>query len=135
MTKTVLDFRRRNRTRARRRVCACRTGHRVIASGETRPQVWELRQEAKSRGVDMQVIKFNVANENDHTHALAHDVDVLLNNAVIMEPGPLVEIPMQVFRSVFETNVFAALEVAQGFAREMVARGRGRIVWTFLVAA
>jgi short-subunit dehydrogenase len=116
MTKTVLDYRRRNRTRARRRVCACRTGHRVIASGETRPQVWELRQEAKSRGVDMQVIKFDVANENDHTHALAHDVDVLLNNTVIMEPGPLVEIPMR----------DSDASISFGIRNERVRSARGR---------
>ena len=41
---------------------------------------------------------------------------------------------MAVFRSVFETNVFAALELAQGFARAMVTRGSGRIVWTSSVA-
>lgn len=46
----------------------------------------------------------------------------------------MVEIPMSVFRSVFETNVFAALELAQGFARQMVRRGSGRIVWTSSVA-
>jgi hypothetical protein len=66
----------------------------------------------KARAVDVQHIKFDVANENDRTHALTHDVDVLLNNAVIMEPWPLVKIPMPVFRSVCETNVFAAIEVA-----------------------
>ena len=59
---------------------------------------------------------------------------MLFNNAGIMESGPMVEIPMPVFRSVFETNVFAALELAQGFARAMVKRGGGRIVWTSSVA-
>nr|WP_244109305.1 SDR family oxidoreductase [Burkholderia anthina] len=109
-------------------------GHRVIACGQIWPQVWALRQEAKARGADMQVIKFDVTNEIDRAHALTYDVDVLLNNAAIMESGPLVEIPMAVFRSVFETNVFAALEVAQGFARRMVVRGHGRIVWMSSVA-
>jgi NAD(P)-dependent dehydrogenase (short-subunit alcohol dehydrogenase family) len=109
-------------------------GHRVIACGHIWPQVSELRQEARSRGVDIQVLKFDVTSEIDRTHALTHDVDVLLNNAAIMESGPMVEIPMPVFRSVFETNVFAALEVAQGFARKMVARGHGRIVWMSSVA-
>lgn len=37
-----------------------------------------------------------------------------------MESGPIIEIPMSVFRSVFETSVFAAFELAQGFARVMV---------------
>ncbi len=109
-------------------------GHDVIAGCQIWPQVWELRSAAKAEGLAMQVIKLDVLNAIDREHALAHDIDVLFNNAGIMESGPMVEIPMAVFRSVFETNVFAALELAQGFARAMVKRGTGRIVWTSSVA-
>ena len=58
----------------------------------------------------MRVIKLDVLSDIDRAHALALDFDVLFNNAGIMESGPMVEIPMPVFRSVFETNVFAALD-------------------------
>lgn len=109
-------------------------GHKVIAGCQIWPQVWELRNTAKEEGLDIQVIKLDVLNEIDRHHALNLEIDVLFNNAGIMESGPMVEIPMPVFRSVFETNVFAALELAQGFAREMVKRGSGRIVWTSSVA-
>ena len=109
-------------------------GHRVIAGCQIWPQVWELRQAAKSQALDLQVIKLDVLNNIDRANALALDIDVLHNNAGIMESGPMTEIPMAVFRSVFETNVFAALELAQGFARKMVQRGSGRIVWTSSVA-
>ena len=111
-----------------------RHGHRVIAGCQIWPQVWELRQAAKADGIELQVIKLDVLNEIDRTNALALDIDVLHNNAGIMESGPMVEVPMAVFRSVFETNVFAALELAQGFGRKMVKRGSGRIVWTSSVA-
>ena len=111
-----------------------RRGHRVIAGCQIWPQVWELRHAAKAEGVEMQVIKLDVLNEIDRANALALDIDVLHNNAGIMESGPMVEVPMAVFRSVFETNVFAALELAQGFGRKMVKRGSGRIVWTSSVA-
>ncbi|ASY71814.1 3-ketoacyl-ACP reductase [Sinorhizobium fredii USDA 205] len=109
-------------------------GHKVIAGCQIWPQVWELRNAAKVEDVEMQVIKLDVLNEIDRTSAFGLEIDVLFNNAGIMESGPLVEIPMSVFRSVFETNVFAALELAQGFARAMVKRGSGRIVWTSSVA-
>lgn len=111
-----------------------RRGHRVIAGCQIWPQVWELRGAAAAEGVGMQVIKLDVLNEIDRAHALALEIDVLHNNAGVMESGPMVEIPMAAFRSVFETNVFAALELAQGFARAMVRRGSGRIVWTSSVA-
>lgn len=111
-----------------------RNGHEVIAGCQIWPQVWELRQAAKAEGLSLQVIKLDVLNPIDRAHALGLEIDTLFNNAGIMESGPIVEIPMEVFRSVFETNVFAALELAQGFARAMVRRGAGRIVWTSSVA-
>lgn len=109
-------------------------GHQVVAGCQIWPQVWELRNAVKAEGLDIRVIKLDVLNEIDRAKALGIDIDVLLNNAGIMESGPIVEIPMAVFRSVFETNVFAALELAQGFARSMVKGGGGRIVWTSSVA-
>ena len=111
-----------------------RRGHRVIAGCQIWPQVTELRQALAEAGLAAEVIKLDVLSEIDRAKALAIEVDVLFNNAGIMESGPLVEIPMSVFRSVFETNVFAALELAQGFARQMVAKEAGRIVWTSSVA-
>jgi Short-chain dehydrogenases of various substrate specificities len=111
-----------------------RKGWEVIAGCQIWPQVWELRQAAGAEGVDMQVVKLDVLDPIDRDKALMTPVDVLFNNAGIMESGPMVEIPMPVFRRVFETNVFAALALAQGFARQMVKAGRGRIVWTSSVA-
>ena len=111
-----------------------RRGHRVIAGCQIWPQVTELRSAAKAEGIELQVIKLDVLSEIDRAKALELDIDVLHNNAGIMESGPMTEIPMAVFRSVFETNVFAALTLAQGFARKMVQRGSGRIVWTSSVA-
>ncbi|MDE2412881.1 MAG: SDR family oxidoreductase, partial [Sphingomonadales bacterium] len=109
-------------------------GHKVVAGCQIWPQVWELRQTAQAQGLAIEVIKLDVLNEIDRAHAHSLEIDVLFNNAGIMESGPMVEIPLSVFRSVFETNVFAALELAQGFARQMVKRGTGRIVWTSSVA-
>ncbi|NVK43791.1 MAG: SDR family oxidoreductase [Oceanospirillaceae bacterium] len=111
-----------------------RQGHEVIAGCQIWPQVWEMRHAAESEGIQMTVIKLDVLNEIDRAHAFALDIDVLFNNAGIMESGPVVELPMDVVRSVFETNVFAALMMAQGFARKMVKQGRGKIVWTSSVA-
>ncbi|MND54797.1 Gluconate 5-dehydrogenase [compost metagenome] len=111
-----------------------RRGHKVIAGCQIWPQVWELRQAAVAEDLDLQVVKLDVLNEMDRAKAFEQDIDVLFNNAGIMESGPMVEIPLSVVRSVFETNVFAALELAQGFARQMVRRGAGRIVWTSSVA-
>lgn len=111
-----------------------RRGQQVIAGCQIWPQVWELRQAAQAEGLALQVIKLDVLDAIDRGHALGFEIDVLFNNAGIMESGPMVEIPMARVRAVFETNVFAALELAQGVARQMVRRGSGRIVWTSSIA-
>ena len=109
-------------------------GHRVIAGCHIWPQVTALRQRAQAEGLALEVIKFDVTSDIDRQRALQFEIDVLLNNAGIMESGPMTEIPLPVVRQVFEVNVFAALEVAQGFAKQMVRRGAGRIVWVSSVA-
>lgn len=111
-----------------------RRGWRVIAGCQIWPQVWELRQAALAEGLDLEVIKLDVTSAIDRAKAFTFEIDTLFNNAGIMESGPMVEIPVDVVRSVFETNVFSALELAQGFARQMVGRAAGRIVWTSSVA-
>lgn len=109
-------------------------GHGVIAGCHIWPQVTDLRAEAAARGLEMRVIKLDVLSEIDRNHALALDFDVLFNNAGIMESGPVAELPMQIVRASFETNVFVALAMAQGAARKFIKAGGGRIVWTSSVA-
>jgi NAD(P)-dependent dehydrogenase (short-subunit alcohol dehydrogenase family) len=109
-------------------------GHAVIAGCHIWPQVTDLRAEAARDGIDLRVIKLDVLSEIDRNHALAMDFDVLFNNAGIMESGPVAELPMDIVRASFETNVFAALAMAQGAARKFIKAGKGRIVWTSSVA-
>lgn len=111
-----------------------KNGHRVIAGCQIWPQVTELRELAHKQGVVLEVIKLDVLSQIDRMNALKYDVDVLFNNAGIMESGPVIELPMQIVRSVFETNVFAALELAQEFAKKMVKKNSGKIVWISSVA-
>ena len=56
------------------------------------------------------------------------EIDVLVNNAGIMETGPVAEIPMDNVRKNFETNVYGTLAVTQAFVPQMVKRGSGKII-------
>ena len=106
-----------------------RGGHRVIAGVQIWPQAWQLRQDAAAAGLEIEVIKLDLRNEIDRTHALTYDIDVLFNNAGIANSGTLTDIPMQLVRDNFETNVFAALQLTKSFLPKRVARGGGRIVF------
>jgi NAD(P)-dependent dehydrogenase (short-subunit alcohol dehydrogenase family) len=104
-------------------------GKRVIAGAQIWPQVWQLRQEALGAGLDVEVIKLDLLDRIDVEHALTYEIDVLFNNAAIAYSGTLTDIPMDLVRRTFETNVFAHLDLTKRFLPLMIGRGSGRIIW------
>src|SRR5215469_9016730 len=104
-------------------------GFDVIASVEIYAQVQTLKREAAARGVSLQVEKLDVTNDGDRRKALAWNVEILVNNAGVLEGGSVVDIPAVNVRREFEVNVVGSLLLTQGIAKQMVKRGEGRIVW------
>ncbi|MGI9594885.1 MAG: SDR family oxidoreductase [Acidimicrobiales bacterium] len=105
-----------------------RRGHTVTAGVQIAPQATELMAAATDAGADLNVIILDITDENDRRAAFTNEIDVLINNAGIMEAGPVAEIPMDRVRRNFETNVFGTLAMIQGFAPQMVAQGSGKII-------
>ncbi len=104
-------------------------GFEVIAAVEIYGQIQTLKRQAGERGVTLQVEKLDVTNEGDRRKALAWGVEILVNNAGIGEGGSTVDIPAWNIRHQFEVNVTGPLLLTQGIAKQMVKRGRGRIIW------
>lgn len=107
-------------------------GHQVIATAQTYPQMSDLIREAEEKGIEMTADKLDVTNPRDIAYILKkYDIDILISNAGIMEGGPIAEQPVDLIRSMFEINVFGALELAQGFIRKFVDNKKaGKIVFT-----
>src|SRR6516162_7484084 len=101
----------------------------VIAAVEIYAQVQTLKRDAAARGVTLQVEKLDVTNEGDRKKALAWNVEILVNNAGMLEGGSVLDIPGSNIRHEFEVNVFGPLLLTQGIAKQMVKRGQGRVVW------
>lgn len=104
-------------------------GKNVIASVEAMSQVSALEKEAQDKGVSMQIEKLDVTNEKDRTKAWKWDVDILVNNAAIKEGGSLMDIPEENLRSQFEVNAIGPIILTKEFARKMVKKQKGRIVF------
>lgn len=105
-------------------------GHDVIATVELASQITQLRATAKQRGVPLRVEKVDILSDRDRAFAASFDFDILLNNAGIGQGGSVAEMPMDVFRSQFETNVFSALDLTQKVVRRWVdAKKPGRILF------
>ncbi|MCF3109626.1 SDR family oxidoreductase [Niabella sp. CC-SYL272] len=106
-------------------------GHKVIATAQVYPQMSDLIREAKEIGIELTVDKLDVTDPRDRAYIVSkYDIDILISNAGIMQGGPIAEQPLDLIRSMFETNVFGALELAQGFIRKFVAKKAGKIVFT-----
>jgi NAD(P)-dependent dehydrogenase (short-subunit alcohol dehydrogenase family) len=104
-------------------------GFDVIAAVEVYAQVQTLKRQAAARGVSLQVEKLDVTDDGDRRKALAWNVEILVNNAGVLEGGSVVDIPALNIRREFEVNVVGPLLLTQGIAKQMVKRARGRIVW------
>jgi 1-acylglycerone phosphate reductase len=55
-------------------------------------------------------------------------IDIVVNNAGVTNPGPLVEVPIQAIKDIYETNVFALLRVTQAAVPIMAKQNFGTIV-------
>jgi NAD(P)-dependent dehydrogenase (short-subunit alcohol dehydrogenase family) len=107
-------------------------GHNVIATVQISPQVTPLRRKAQALGLsNLRVEKLDLFDAYDVAHAQSWDIDVLFNNAGMGECGPVSEIPVDLVRRNFETNVFAPLAFTQGFVKNWVEKKkRAKIVFT-----
>ena len=104
-------------------------GFEVVAAVEVYAQVQSLKWQAAKRGVPLQVEKLDVTKEGDRRKALKWNVEILVNNAGVLEGGSVVDIPGSNMRNEFEVNVIGPLLLTQEIAKQMVKRGQGRIVW------
>jgi NAD(P)-dependent dehydrogenase (short-subunit alcohol dehydrogenase family) len=109
-----------------------RKGHNVIATVQISPQLTPLRQKAESLGLrNLRVERLDLFDPYDVAQAQRWDIDVLFNNAGMGEAGPVSEIPLDLVRRNFETNVFAPLALTQGFVKRWVAeKKKAKIVFT-----
>ena len=76
-------------------------GFDVIAAVEIYAQVQTLKRQAAARGVSLRVEKLDVTNEGDRRKALAWGVEILVNNAGVLEGGSVVDIPAANMRREF----------------------------------
>jgi NAD(P)-dependent dehydrogenase (short-subunit alcohol dehydrogenase family) len=109
-----------------------RKGLQVIATAQTWPQVTALRLKAeKLELASLRAEKLDVLDPYDVKQSTQWDFDILLNNAGIGEGGPIAEIPLDLVRKNFETNVFAPLALTQQVVKKWIAaKTRGKIVFT-----
>lgn len=110
-------------------------GHTVYATVHRKESIKNTKKELKKYGNLAIVEKLDILLESDRKKVEKWDIDVLINNAAIGDSGPLLEIPIDRVKSVFETNIFSALKLTQRAAKKMIKNKKGKIIFISSVAA
>lgn len=109
-------------------------GHIVYAGCQIRPQITDLAIDAEPLEDRLRPFRLDLTRDGDILDAATlcanEQVDVLFNNAGIIEAGPLLEQAMAEVREVFEINVFRTLDLTQAVvARAFLPARQGRVVF------
>lgn len=120
-------------------------GHTVLAGCQIRPQIADLLDAAVTEALpgepfDVRPFRLDVTRTDDINLAgiIAEQqtVDVLFNNAAVIEAGLLGHVPVDLMREVFEVNVFGTYALTRAVLSTFLARRngsrdahRGRIVF------
>jgi NAD(P)-dependent dehydrogenase (short-subunit alcohol dehydrogenase family) len=116
-----------------------RQGARVIATmreveGRNEPAAEELRALASADGLAIDVVEIDVLSEESVASGVARAmeragrIDVLVNNAAIVVPGPVELQPISYFSANLDTNMAGALRMYRAVVPHMRSAGRGTII-------
>ncbi|TZG34249.1 SDR family oxidoreductase [Agrobacterium sp. B1(2019)] len=102
-----------------------KNGHNIIATCQVSPMVTAMREEVQKLNLTdrIRVERLDLSDHYDIQQAQRWDFDILWNNAGQGEPGPVWEIPVDIVRRNFETNVFLPLVLTQGVVQRWVREG------------
>lgn len=105
-----------------------RNGHDIIATAEVSPMVTALRAEVEALGLAdrIRVERLDLNDPYDIRQAQKWDFDILWNNAGRGEPGPVWEIPLDIVRRNYETNVFLPMQLTQGVVQRWIREGKSQ---------
>lgn len=111
-------------------VALAREGADVIATGRREAELRGVAEECRALGVKADYLAGDITDESfiGELGKAATNVDILVNNAGILNYGPILEFSPADTRAMFETNVLAALRVAQVIGQSMAERRRGHII-------
>jgi NAD(P)-dependent dehydrogenase (short-subunit alcohol dehydrogenase family) len=111
-----------------------RSGHSVIATMRKPDPAGELATCARTERLPVTMLSLDVDDDASVAQAFATafakhgQIDVLVNNAGIGQPGSVEETPLDMFRRIMETNYFGALRCIKAVLPGMLARRKGCII-------
>ena len=109
-------------------------GAKVVVTARRLEKLQALSAEIKNRGKESLAIQMDVTKRNEVDAAVAQTVktfgklDILINNAGVLDYSPFLEMKEEAWDKVIDTNLKGYFYCAQAAAREMVKNKQGRII-------
>ena len=109
-------------------------GCHVVINGRNEERVAATIKQLSNRGLRVSGATFDVtdaAQINQHVNRITNeigDIDILINNAGIIKRVPLTEMEESEWREVIDTDLTAPFLMGQAVAKQMIARGSGKII-------
>jgi gluconate 5-dehydrogenase len=107
----------------------------VVLNGRDQGTLARARDEiAASTGATVHAVAFDVTDPAAveaglrDIETVAGPLDILVNNAGLQHREPLLEVPVEAWRRLLDTNLTSAFIVGRAVARGMVGRGHGKII-------
>ncbi len=105
-------------------------GAKIVLNGRRQARLDEALAELEALGIEVTTLAGDVTNPDD-IEALADfawawkgHVDVLINNAGMMVPhAPVLQMPLDQFRAIFEVNYFSVVAASQIFGKRFLDQG------------
>lgn len=109
-------------------------GAQVVLNARSAGALETAAERLRGDGLTVHVRAADVTNPNavaamvDAVEADIGPIEILVNNAGMQDRAPVLEFPVERFRTLLELNLVAPFVVARAVAGPMVSRGRGKII-------
>jgi gluconate 5-dehydrogenase len=109
-------------------------GARPVLNGRDRQRLDVALGELRGEGHDAHAFAFDVTAPEavreavERIEAEVGSIEILVNNAGIQARAPLLEVELEAWRAMLDTNLTSAFLAGQAVARRMLERGRGKII-------
>lgn len=106
----------------------------LVLTSRTRSSLDAFAEEIRTLGRRVACVELDVRNQESIRAAVAEGarelgpIDILVNNAGCNIRKPALEVTWEDWNTILDTNLRGAFFVAQEVARQMIPRGRGRII-------
>jgi gluconate 5-dehydrogenase len=109
-------------------------GATICINGHTEENLKRCKKEYAEDGIDVFTIQFDVTNEEEVNKGITEieekvgTIDILVNNAAVIKRIPILDMPVDEFRQVIETDLVGPFIVSKRVVPGMIAKRSGKII-------